>query len=300
MNIIKSVFSIKDLENLSGIKAHTIRIWEKRYGLLEPMRSETNIRNYDIENLQKLLNVTLLYNNNYKISKIAQLHPEKIAELVHQIGTTENSMSHVLANFKLAMMNFDEALFLKTYNNLEREKDFSAIFFDVLIPLLHEIGLLWQTDTITPAHEHFISYLIKQKLLVSIEKLQLEPKKSDKTFVLFLPHNEIHELGLLYLNYEILRNGFKTIFLGPSIPLQCLTDIKKHFNNITFVTYITVEPGPDSINHYLDEFQKQLLNTTDSELWVFGKMTEFIDNQNDTKKTIIFKQISDVTGKLKK
>ncbi len=299
MNIIKNVFSIKDLENLSGIKAHTIRIWEKRYGLLEPMRSETNIRHYNVENLQKLLNVTLLYNNNYKISKIALLSPEKIAELVHQIGVSENSVNHVLANFKLAMMNFDEALFLKTYNELEQEKDFSAIFFDVLIPLLHEIGVLWQTDTITPAHEHFISYLIKQKLLVNIEKLQSAPKDSNQTFVLFLPPNEIHELGLLYLNYEILRNGHKTIFLGPSIPLESLTDVQKRFDNITFITYITVEPSPENANNYLNEFAEKLLSDNNSNLWVFRKASEFIDNHTFSKKITTFSKISDLTSKLK-
>jgi len=300
MNIIKNVFSIKDLENLSGIKAHTIRIWEKRYGLLEPMRTETNIRHYDVENLQKLLNVTLLYNNNYKISKIAQFKPDKIAALVNQIGSSENSMHHVLSNFKLAMMNFDEILFHDTYKNLERSKDFSSIFFEVLIPLLHEIGILWQTDTITPAHEHFISYLIKQKLLVNIEKLQTAPKKERESFVLFLPPNEIHELGLLYLNYEILRNGYKTIFLGPSIPLECLTDVQKRFDNITYVTYITVEPSPETTNSYLQEFAEKLLSDNNSSLWVFGKLSEFIENQNNSKKIITFNTISDLTTRLKK
>ncbi|MCG2610461.1 MerR family transcriptional regulator [Flavobacterium sp. SM15] len=298
MNIIKNVFSIKDLENLSGIKAHTIRIWEKRYGLLEPMRTETNIRHYDIENLQKLLNVTLLYNNNYKISKIAQFSPEKIAELVKQTATRENHLSHVLSNFKLAMMNFDEILFHKTYKDLEKNNDFSAIFFEALIPLLHEIGILWQTDTITPAHEHFISYLIKQKLLVNIEKIQSLPQKNEGTYVLFLPPNEIHELGLLYLNYEILRNGYKTIFLGPSIPIECLTDIKKRFNNITFVTYITVEPSPDAINDYLKEFEISLLTQDQSKLWVFLKSSEYIEEHRLSKSIKTFSKITDIRSEL--
>lgn len=298
MNIIKNVFSIKDLENLSGIKAHTIRIWEKRYGLLEPMRSETNIRHYDVENLQKLLNVTLLYNNNYKISKIAQFTPDEIAILVNQIGASENSLNHTLSNFKLAMMNFDELLFQSTYNDLEQTKDFPSIFFEVLIPLLHEIGILWQTDTITPAHEHFISYLIKQKLLVKIEQLQSVPKKNDQTFVLFLPPNEIHELGLLYLNYELLRKGLKTIFLGPSIPVTCLTDIQSHFNNITFVTYITVEPNQDIIDQYLKEFEKKLFSDNKTRLWIFGKSIEFIKNQYLSEKIKTFSTISDIQSEL--
>ena len=214
MNIVKNTFSIKDLENLSGIKAHTIRIWEKRYNILEPMRTETNIRLYDLENLQKLLNITLLHNHGYKISKISKFPKDKIPALVNEIVTEKSAKSHALSSFKMAMMNFDQTLFFKTYNELLSEKSFREIFYEVFIPLIQEIGLLWQTDTITPAHEHFISYLIKQKVLINTEELQIkEPTKNDKVFVLYLPLNEIHELGLMYLNYEILLKGYQTIYL---------------------------------------------------------------------------------------
>jgi DNA-binding transcriptional MerR regulator len=193
MNIVKNTFSIKDLENLSGIKAHTIRIWEKRYNILEPMRTETNIRLYDLENLQKLLNITLLHNYGYKISKISKFPKDKIPSLVNEIITEKSAKSHAISSFKMAMMNFDQTLFFKTYNDLLSEKSFREIFYEVFIPLIQEIGLLWQTDTITPAHEHFISYLIKQKVLINTEELQLkEPIKNDKIFILYLPLNEIH------------------------------------------------------------------------------------------------------------
>ncbi len=180
MNIVKNTFSIKDLENLSGIKAHTIRIWEKRYNILEPMRTETNIRLYDLENLQKLLNITLLHDHGYKISKISKFPKDKIPALVNEIVTEKSAKSHALSSFKMAMMNFDQTLFFKTYNELLSEKSFREIFYEVFIPLIQEIGLLWQTDTITPAHEHFISYLIKQKVLINTEELQIkEPTKND-------------------------------------------------------------------------------------------------------------------------
>lgn len=192
---VKTVFSIKDLENLSGIKAHTIRIWEKRYDILRPMRSDTNIRNYDLENLQKLLNVVLLNSYGYKISRIAEHSSEKIELLVREIISEKSVKNHAINAFKMAMINFDQALFFNTYNSLLSEKSFRDVFYEVVIPLMNEIGLLWQAGTITPAQEHFISFLIKQKLLLNTEKLQiLEPTRTDKVFVLYLPENEIHEL----------------------------------------------------------------------------------------------------------
>jgi DNA-binding transcriptional MerR regulator len=243
MNSIKNTFSIKDLENLSGIKAHTIRIWEKRYNVLEPMRTDTNIRFYDLGALQKLLNITLLHDYGYKISKISKMPQEKIPQLVRDIVSSKSAKSHAISSFKLAMMNFDQNLFFKTYDALLSEKSFKEVFYEVFIPLMEEIGFLWQSDTISPAHEHFISYLIKLKLLVNTESIQKqEPTKTDKVFVLYLPMNEVHELGVMYLNYEILSSGYKTIYLGESVPTSSLMDLKKYFDNITYVCYMTVEP----------------------------------------------------------
>ncbi|ESU27039.1 transcriptional regulator, MerR family protein [Flavobacterium limnosediminis JC2902] len=299
MNVIKSIFSIKDLENLSGIKAHTIRIWEKRYAILEPMRTDTNIRSYDIANLQKLLNICLLLQHGYKISKLANLDSAKIAALVNEIASEKNAKNHALNSFKMAMMNFDSAMFFKNYNDLLKEKSFREVFHEVFIPLLEELGLLWQTETISPAHEHFISYLIKQKLLINTEKLQsLEKKQQDKLFVLYLPPNEIHELGLLYLNYEILYRGYKTIYLGPSIPISSLLEVKKHFQKITFVSYITVEPSPEEINQYLVDVNTALLNDTDTNLWLFGRLTEHIESKNISPKTTIYKSFEELTKEI--
>ncbi len=298
INNIKSVFSIKDLENLSGIKAHTIRIWEKRYGILEPMRSSTNIRNYDTHNLQKLLNIVLLHNYGYKISRIAEYSTEKIELLVREIISEKSSKSHAINAFKLAMMNFDQVLFFKTYSNLLSEKSFREIFYEVLIPLMNEIGLLWQSGTITPAQEHFVSSLIKQKLLVNTEKIQvLEPTRTDKIFVLFLPENEIHELGLMYLNYEILLHGYKTIYLGESVPMESLKDIKKYFDNIVYVSYLTVQPTKDVINDYLQRIAIEIMEA-DSQVWFLGRMTEFIDLKKIPDNIKTFHSIQDLVVEL--
>lgn len=299
MNNVKNIFSIKDLENLSGIKAHTIRIWEKRYNVLEPMRSDTNIRYYDLASLQKLLNITLLHDHGYKISRIAALPADRIPMLVNEIISEKSKKNHAINDFKVAMMNFDQSLFFNTYNNLLSKKSFREVFYEVFIPLMNEIGLLWQTDTLSPAHEHFITYLIKQKLLIHTEKVQvLEPTKSDKVFVLYLPLNEIHELGLMYLNYEILFHGYKTIYLGESVPMDNLKDLNKYFDNIVFVSYLTVQPDKEEINSYISQINNTILNTENTEMWLLGRMVSFIDPKILTAKTKVFHSISELVAEL--
>lgn len=298
MNNVKNIFSIKDLENLSGIKAHTIRIWEKRYNVLEPMRTESNIRYYDLASLQKLLNITLLHNHGYKISKISKYPEETIPSLVREIISEKSAKHHAINAFKIAMMNFDQTLFFNTYNSLLSEKSFREIFYDVFIPLMNEIGLLWQTDTITPAHEHFITYLIKQKVLINTEKLQnVEPIKTDKVFVLYLPLNEIHELGLMYLNYEIVFHGYKSIYLGESVPMESLKDIKKYFDNIVYISYLTVEPNKDLVNNYVNKINTEILDET-SELWLLGRIVEFIDTSKLSTNIKIHHSISELVNYL--
>ncbi len=299
MNNVKNVFSIKDLENISGIKAHTIRIWEKRYDVLEPMRSDKNIRSYDIKSLQKLLNIVLLHNYGYKISKISKLSQPEINKLVSDIISDKSVKNHAISTFKMAMMNFDQTLFLNTYNDLLSEKSFKEVFYTVFIPLMQEIGFLWQTETISPAHEHFITYLIKQKLLLNTEKVQiLEPTKNDKVFVLYLPSNEIHELGIMYLNYEILLNGYQSIYLGESVPIDSLIDLKNYFENITFVSYFTVEPKQEEMDDYLKDFYNKILKDTSHEAYLLGRMTEHINKKDLHPNIKIFNSIEDLANNL--
>ncbi|MBT8311139.1 MAG: MerR family transcriptional regulator [Flavobacteriaceae bacterium] len=299
MNNVKSNFSIKDLENLSGIKAHTIRIWEKRYNLLQPNRTETNIRYYNLANLQKLLNVTFLYNHGYKISKIAKLGEGRIPQVVNEIVAESSAKGAAINSFKMAMLNFDQTLFFNTYNGLLKEKSFREIFYDVFIPLLTEMGLLWQTDTITPSHEHFISAMIKQKILVNTEKLQMtRPKNKSKTFVLYLPDNEVHELGLMYINYEILLHGYHAIFLGQSIPVESLKDLLPLYDDLIFVSYFTVRPTKDDIHDYLEDFNKQILSNNGEELWLLGKMLKELDESALPKKIKAFHSIVEFVEKL--
>ena len=298
MNNVKNIFSIKDLENFSGIKAHTIRIWEKRYNVLEPTRTDTNIRLYDLESLQKLLNITLLHNHGYKISKISKYPNEKIPQLVREIISEKSAKNHAISGFKMAMLNFDQAQFLSIYEDLLSEKSFREVFFEVFIPLLTELGLLWQSDSITPAHEHFISSLIQQKIWVNTEKVQaIEPIKKDTVFVLYLPSNEIHELGLMYLNYEIASHGYKSIYLGESVPLENLHILNKYFDKITYVSYFTVEPSKDDVNQYIKDIKEKVL-AENGKFWVTGRITEHIHPNllNDQIKT--FKTILELSSEL--
>ncbi|UOY05993.1 MerR family transcriptional regulator [Muricauda sp. SCSIO 64092] len=281
MNNVKKSFSIRDMENLSGIKAHTIRIWEKRYNLFSPERTVTNIRTYSLKSLQKLLNIVLLYHNGYKISKIAKIPESEIPVLVREIVAKNSEKSHAINAFKLSMINFDQALFFNTYNSLLAERSFREIFIEVFIPLLNELGLLWQTDTISPSHEHFITNLIKQKIYINTEKLQIiEPTRKDKVFVLFLPENEIHELGLLFLNYEINLKGYKAIYLGQTMPIENLVDIIKYYENVHFVSYFTVSPTKDEIEKYIENFEKDVNSLGNSKLWILGHQVQHLLNED--------------------
>jgi DNA-binding transcriptional MerR regulator len=294
MNNIKSFFSIKDLENLSGIKAHTIRIWEKRYNILQPTRTDTNIRLYSLGSLQKLLNIKLLSDYGYKISKISTFHEAQIPEMVRSIISVKNAENHAVNSFKMAMMNFDQKLFSNTYNSLSEQKTFREIFYQVFIPFMEEIGLLWQTDTISPAHEHFISSLINRTIQVNINKAESDnPINTDKVYVLSLPLNEIHELGLMFLHYEITSKACKVIYLGESMPIDNLKELKKHFNSIVYVSYLTIQPEMSMINDYIATMSSELLGD-DSEIWLIGRMVEFIDRKALFSDVKVFESISDL------
>ena len=293
MNNIKSTFSIKNLETFSGIKAHTIRIWEKRYNLLEPERTETNIRRYSLDNLRKLLNITLLYNHGFKISKISSLSLEEISGSVSNIALKENSEQIAINALKLAMINFDCELFNKTYDEFLSHSKFEFIFMDVFMPLMKELGILWQTAAISSTHEHFITNLIKQKIHIQTERVQLNIKKNTNypIFVLFLPENEIHELGILYLNYLTLSKGLRTILLGQSIQISSLENLYTYKDSFNFITYLTVEPNEKEIMPYLKLFNEKLLLNTKSKLIVFGPQQSKIDLNNLPNKIELYRSV---------
>ena len=299
MNSTEHVFSVKDLENLSGVKAHTIRIWEKRYNLLKPKRSKTNIRHYDLNNLQKLLNISFLNSNGFKISKIAALDETELAPKTRELAFMGKNDSQAIVAFKLAMLNFDQILFYNTYNSLLEEKSFRTIFYEVFIPLLFDLGMLWQTNTISPSHEHFLTVHIKQKILVHIERLQsTDPRPSTKTVVLFLPENETHDLGLLFINYEILSLGYHTIFLGENIPLNNLKYINKLYDDIIYISYFTIKPSDNDIYDYLKIFSEEYLSVNKNSAKLIGHRIRNLNPENVPKNIMLYDKIEDLVKDL--
>jgi len=297
MELIKQNFSIKDLENLSGIKAHTIRIWEKRYNILAPSRTETNIRSYDISNLQKLLNVTFLNEQGYKISRIAKLSHDEIFKLVKNVAASTSEQNRAINSFKIAMINFDQVLFNTTYNSLLAKKTFREIFYEIFLPLLSEIGLLWQTDTINPVHEHFLVGLIKQKLYLKIAQLGDKNEYEDTNlYVLFLPENEIHDLGILFLNYELNFHNKRTIYLGPSMPLADMKYLLEIHPNPKFISYLTI--GTIDATNFITEFETELCKNKTRELNLFGAGIQSLDPSIQPQHIKIYKSITEFANEL--
>ena len=299
MKTIKSVFSIKDLENLTGIKAHTIRMWEKRYDLLEPERSKTNIRSYNLRNMQKLLNINFLNTNGFKISKIAALDENEITTKVRELSISENIEHHSFNAFKLSMLNFNHQLFYKTYNQLLEEKSFRQIFNEILHPFIINIGMLWQTQTISSAHERFITSHIRQKILIHIERLQsIDPRPRTKTFVLFLPVNEVNDIGLLYINYELLSKGYHTIYLGENIPTENLKQLNNLYKDINYISYLIEMPSMKNISTYLDDIYETSLKGTPNTMLITGKRIKDLNVENLPEKMTVYKSLDNLVKDL--
>jgi DNA-binding transcriptional MerR regulator len=296
--LVKTKFSIKDLENLSGIKAHTIRIWEKRYALLAPSRTDTNIRAYNLESLIKLLNIKFLYEHGHKISKIADLGKKELAELVLEFAKA-NEEEHSIFTLKMAMFKFDQQLFATTYQDLLLSRTFPEIFETVFIPLLVELGILWQTGTIDPCHERFVSEMIKQKIVLNIEDQYLDNTLSDPpTFALFLPYKEIHDIGLMYANYLCVSRGINTIYLGSNISLNSLKQVLKHHEKITFLTYLTVEPSHQSINDFCEQYNTNIGVGKKNPLWIMGTKVHAREQEQLPKNISLIKNIQHLTDTL--
>jgi DNA-binding transcriptional MerR regulator len=282
MNNIKNTFSIQDLEIFSGIKAHTIRIWEKRYNLLNPSRLNRNIRVYNLTDLQKILNITLLYNNHYKISKISKLTDSQLEDAVKTISINQTPNNYYINSIIISMYSLDTDLFEDIYLQQIEKFSFEKLFVHTYLPILYHLGVLWQTDSIKPAHEHFISNLIYQKIVLNTSIIPTNSLQNKGIHVLFLPDGEIHELGLLFLNYYLKSKGEKTIYLGRSIPFNDLFFINSQFKDINWVTSFIIDKPIEEKEIFFNQIN-QLLEHTKNSCWIIGKIwSEFKDgNKND-------------------
>jgi len=190
-------------------------------------------------------------------------------------------------------------MFNETYNNLVVNSSFREVFKNVFIPFINEIGMLWQVNSILPAHEHFVSNLILQKILINIERVQLsKPTNLKKVFVLYLPMNEVHDLGLHYLHYEILLHGYQSVYLGHSVPISNLNDIQKVFNSICFISYLTVEPTQISVKEYVEKVSKNVLSSSNSELWLLGRKIRESTESLESPNVKTYNSIIDLVNKL--
>ena len=270
MNNIKFHFTIADLENLSGVKIPTIRMWEKRYNLLSPQRTDTNIRLYDISDLRKLLNIVYLTNIGQKISKVSSYTSVELNTKVKESYQKRNSEALLVNDFIISSLTFDNNLFHKTYNTLIEKYSFSDLFVKAFIPLLERIGILWQTSTLTPANEHFISYHILRKLYTNIDIAEKLSRRNtqDRLFVLYLPHNEIHELGLLYTYYELLMREMNVVYLGQSVELKEMKCFANKDSQNIFISNFTVAPESRKTEDYLMAAQQDLLQGTNNKFFV--------------------------------
>ena len=287
MNKIKDTFTIQDFEILTGIKAHTIRIWEKRYNILTPSRINRNVRVYSLSELQKILNISLLYKNNYKISKIAKLSDDLLSEEAKTVALSDFSNNYEINSLLLCMYTFDENLFQNTYLKLLKKDSFIEIFSNTYIPLLNHLGLLWQTNSIKPAHEHFISNLIYQKIALNIAALPNIERTNEPVNVLFLPFGEIHDLGLFFLNYYLKLKGERTVYLGKSIPFDNLFYVNSQIKSITWITYFMLDTSTEVKTMFLDNVEKLVSNNKNTSV-IVGNIWNDFSKENKNEK-IIFK-----------
>lgn len=243
-------YSIKELEELSGIKAHTIRIWEKRYGIVAPHRTATNIRLYSDDDLKKIITVSMLNNHGVKISKIAGLSPTELASRVTELSETQQSPEMHIDRLVMAMIDLDEENFEKILNELIERFGFEKAILEVVYPFLEKIGVLWLTGNITPLQEHFITNLMRQKMLVAIDGLPLAGKKSPRV-ILFLPDDELHELGLLFNYYVVKKMGFRVYYMGQRTPYEDVRWFCMNHSPVAMITTITTSPAPGFVEPYL-------------------------------------------------
>jgi DNA-binding transcriptional MerR regulator len=250
-----SKYSIKDLEQLSGIKAHTLRIWEQRYNLLNPKRTDTNIRYYDDDDLKLILNVALLNENGMKISKIAKMSMEEVKAEV--LGLTDRSFAYddQIHSLVITMVELDEERFEKIISTNILKIGFELTMINIIYPFLSKIGVLWQTGSIHPGQEHFISNLVRQKLIVAIDG-QMYTGGGSK-FLLFLPEQELHEISLLFTSYLLKSNGHKVIYLGQNTPDEDLNNVYRVHQPEFLVTVITTNPSGEKVQPYLNSLSER-------------------------------------------
>jgi MerR family transcriptional regulator, light-induced transcriptional regulator len=251
-----AVYSISDLEKLTGIRTHTIRMWEKRYGLIEPARTPTNIRYYDDNDLRFLMNIVLLNKNGFKISKIAAMSEKQIEKEVQKITASKGkSKDNMIDAITLAMIDLDEVKFNRIVDKSIEDKGMEATTRELLFPLLDKIGVLWIAGSIKPAHENFITMMIRQKLIGAIDRIAPETYASNEKFIIYMPEGEKQELSFLFIHYLLLSRGFRVINLGPNISIPDVQDAYRVHRPDFIFTMINEPQTKIELTSYLRELE---------------------------------------------
>ncbi|MBW7846876.1 MAG: MerR family transcriptional regulator [Bacteroidales bacterium] len=265
-------YSIKDLERLINVKAHTIRMWEKRYAIVDPDRTKTNIRNYTDNDLKRLLNISILNRHGLKISKIAGLSNDELNQKVIEIVAPGSDLSQI-ESLVAAMIELNEGRFEQILSQNILKMGFEETLYRVIYPFFERIGLLWQTGTVSPAQEHFISNLIRMKLCVAIDGLPIVQNSEARRIILFLPEWELHEIGLLTYYYLARRHGFKVFYLGQSIPTGDLAHVIRSIDPHLIATYFVSAVGAEKLEKYIIELSSLFALST---LLISGMQTQTI------------------------
>lgn len=262
-------FTIKDLENLSGIKAHTIRIWEQRYSFLNPQRTDTNIRYYNNAELKTILNVALLNKYGFKISHIDKMKPEEMREKILSLSQVQAQHERIINDLIQYMIDLELEAFEDVLDNYIMARGVEKAISQIIFPFLEKIGILWMTNHINPAQEHLVTNIIRQKLIVGIESAGSH-LRSNKSILLFLPEGEHHELGILFIYYLLKSRGVRTYYLGANVPVKDVEYVVKLKNPDVVYTHLTSVAHNFNFEKFLTSFSMKLPKT---ECMISGRLT---------------------------
>ncbi len=250
-------FSIKDIETITGIKSHTIRMWEQRFNFIQTKRTETNIRYYNDNDLRLFLNISTLNENGYKISEISKMSIDEMAVKIQEITRHENNYTCYIQTLSNQAISFNEKEFKKSLTSCIKKIGLEQTVLQVIYPFLKNIGILWQTGVINPAQEHFASSLIKQRLIVAIDGLKNSTIENPKKFLLFLPDGEFHEIALLFSYYLIKSHGHEVLYLGQSLSVTYVKDVLKAYQPDFIFSILTNSMTEEDVHAILQLFKQQ-------------------------------------------
>lgn len=273
-----NTFTIKDLENLSGIKAHTIRIWEQRYTFLKPSRTETNIRYYSNQELKTILNIALLNKYGFKISHINKMGEEELQNKIVALSHTEAYQERIVNDLIHKMIDLDSDSFESILDNYIITKGIDKTITQIIFPFLERIGILWLTNHIHPVQEHLVTNIMRQKLIVGIEGVTTHTFVSKK-ILLFLPEGEHHEIGLLYVYYLLKKRGAKVFYLGANVPMADVAFLCKYKKPDFLYTHLTCMTGNFNFNKFIAQKNQYI---KDFPLIISGRIAQIQSKKNFT------------------